>query len=381
MRILHLTTFLQGGAGRAITELALAQQAAGYDVRVAVDSGGEPGYQNYKEYLERLAAAGVPVAMLTSTFKRDLARNIDAVAQLRSLVDVNGLDLVHAHAAIPTMVACLAASPSPRPIAIVQSMHGWGMSKSAEHSACDATLMNLVDKVVVPSQALAGKMRTLGVDCERLAVVPYGLPEDSVATIPETDARLLTDLRKRWSILLACIGTIGERKNQRLVVDALAQVRRIVAGCVFVGDGDAAGLSAYARSKGVSDRTVVLGYRPHAGRYLRRTDACVLASRSEGQPLAILEAFRDEVPVIAAGTEELSELVEHGSAGVLFEPDDAASLAGAIQEAARGRAREWAARARTRFEAVHTLDRMVGGYARIYAEAIARRTSSRALMA
>ena len=40
MRILHITTFLQGGAGRNITDLAIAQSHAGHDVLVATDAGG-----------------------------------------------------------------------------------------------------------------------------------------------------------------------------------------------------------------------------------------------------------------------------------------------------------------------------------------------------
>ena len=38
MRILHLATFLQGGAGRVITDLALAQHAAGHQVRVVASA-------------------------------------------------------------------------------------------------------------------------------------------------------------------------------------------------------------------------------------------------------------------------------------------------------------------------------------------------------
>ena len=47
MRILHVTTYLRGGAGRVISSLAIAQLRLGHDVRVAVDTGGEPGYASY----------------------------------------------------------------------------------------------------------------------------------------------------------------------------------------------------------------------------------------------------------------------------------------------------------------------------------------------
>src|SRR4051812_22905351 len=105
MRILHISTFLQGGAGRAITDLALAQHALGHEVSVAVDARGELGYDNYPEYLGRLELAGLQVHRLDSTFKRDLTKNLAAVQDLLSSGAVENLDLVHAHAAIPSFVA------------------------------------------------------------------------------------------------------------------------------------------------------------------------------------------------------------------------------------------------------------------------------------
>jgi glycosyltransferase involved in cell wall biosynthesis len=226
-----------------------------------------------------------------------------------------------------------------------------------------------VDEVVVPSRASAALMQQLGVDPELITVVPYGVPDEAQRPLPSRDAILLEDLRRRWTLVLGCLGTIGERKNQRLVIDALAQVRGVVAGCVFIGDGDAAGLAAYARTRGVGDRTVVLGYRPEACQYLRRTDASVMASRSEGLPLAILEAFRDGVPVLAADIDELREVVTHGVTGLLFAPEDARSLAAAIESAACGGARSVAANARAEYESRYTVSRMVSGYGEVYARA------------
>ena len=54
MRILHLTTFLQGGAGRIIVELAREQQRQGHEVMVVASRRGAPGYGNYQEYLQTL---------------------------------------------------------------------------------------------------------------------------------------------------------------------------------------------------------------------------------------------------------------------------------------------------------------------------------------
>ena len=381
MRILHLSTFLQGGAGRAITDLALEQQASGHDVLVAVDACDEPGYQSYDEYLVRLEAAGVAVHRIHSTFKRDLVRNLNALQALRAIPDVDRLDVVHAHATVPSMIGRLLTAPARRPAPVVQTMHGWGVNKTAEQALSDVIVLNVVDEVVVPSKTSADLLCALGVAPQLLSIVPYGVRGDELRALPDSDAGLLADLKRRWNLVLGCVGTIGERKNQRLVIDALAQVRGAVVGCVFIGDGDTRGLAEYARARGVGDRTVVLGYRPDASQYLRRTDACVLASRSEGQPLAILEAFRDGVPVIAADIDELRELVEHRVTGLLFAREDARSLAATIESAARGAARALTVKARGQYEARYTIARMVDGYAEVYDRAQRRRSQERAEVA
>src|SRR4030095_7185579 len=70
MKILHLTTFLQGGAGRIIVELAREQQRLGHEVTVVASRRGVPGYGNDEEYIETLSSFGIPAMLVSSTFER-----------------------------------------------------------------------------------------------------------------------------------------------------------------------------------------------------------------------------------------------------------------------------------------------------------------------
>src|SRR5690348_17012745 len=108
MRILHVSTFLQGGAGRIITALAVAQKRAGHDVTVVADTGRDTGYESYPEYVATLERTGIGYHTVTSTFTRDLALNVRAVRELRELVGTASVDVAHTHAAIPTLVTRLA---------------------------------------------------------------------------------------------------------------------------------------------------------------------------------------------------------------------------------------------------------------------------------
>jgi glycosyltransferase involved in cell wall biosynthesis len=367
MRVLHTTTFLQGGAGRNIADLALAQRRAGHDVRVAADAGGEAGYASYPEYLDALTAAGIPCTLLTSTFKRDVALNARAARELQDVTRAWRPDVVHAHATTPALVARLAGVGVPG--RLLHTMHGWGIAKTAAHAAADIALLELADAVVVPSAAAAETLRGAGLTRGDLRVIPYGIAPGLPPRPPDPEDVRAIERSAAGRRVCLCIGTIGERKNQRLLIDALAAAPLRDVTAVFIGDGDAAGLRAHARALGVETRAVVLGQRADASRYLSLAGALVLPSRNEGLPLAVLESLRAGVPVVAADIPEIAEALDGGRCGHLFAPDDAASLGSALR-AAFDEPAPARARLRSRFAEHYAEDRMLSAYARLY-EALA----------
>ena len=374
MHILHVTTFLQGGAGRAIAALALAQRRAGHEVLVVLDDGAEAGYGTYPEYLDALAAGGVSLLTVASTFRRALDLNTSAAVRIAEAIAARAIDIAHAHAAIPSMVARLALGA--RAVPIVQTMHGWGIAKSAEHTRTDVALLNLIDSVVTPSAAAKSTLRRLGVTSS-ITVTPYGIEDrggdrdaDVLTSIDPADRARFDMLRGSGLPIVLCIGTIGARKNQRLLTEAMAAPTAPRFNAVFIGDGEEDALRAEARERGVADRVHVLGYRRDASRYLALGDLLVLPSRNEGLPLAVLEAFRDGVPVVASAIPEIAEAIQHGETGYLFESESPAALAAALTEAlgaGADRVGLMRQRAMENFRARYTLDRMVSDYDRLYA--------------
>jgi glycosyltransferase involved in cell wall biosynthesis len=339
VRILHLTTFLQGGAGRVIADLAVAQSRGGHDVSVVTSRTGAPGYGNYAAYLDELGAAGVELHLVDSMFHRDPRANLDVVSALNSTIAYGREPhVLHAHAATPASVSLLFAGARRYRAVIVQTMHGWGVTKTADQAAADIAVMNLIDRVAVPSNTTADRLIALGVDADRLDVIPYGV--NHTAELLDAPAleiyQVMRRARANGSLVLACIGTIGARKNQALLVRALAHVGdRAPIFCVFIGDGDLPGLTAEIARAGVEERTFVHGYNRAARRLASAADVLVLPSRSEGLPIAVLEAFCDGPLVLVSDIPELAELVDDGATGLRFAADDAASLAGRLIDASR----------------------------------------------
>jgi L-malate glycosyltransferase len=371
MNILHITTFLQGGAGQIIAELASSQAKSGHKVTVAATGKAEQDYGNYPQWLDQLASAGVDLILVESTFKRDVSLNVAAFSQISDKVDCASLSLIHTHAAIPSLVALLLRSAAKRAIPILQTMHGWGIRKAPEQAATDITLMNQLDRVITPSESSKRLLSGLGLSPTAITVVPYG-----VALPPAVDEQR-TSLLKQWRSsalkVMVCVGTVGPRKNQRLLIESMAHPRapRNLA-CAVVGEGeDVPVLQAMAQDRGLEDRVHFFGYQSEGAQFIASSDWLVLPSNDEGLPLSILEAYRAGVPVLGSDIPEIAEIILPQQTGFLFQARNADSLADALVKVAQlpesERARMGAA-AKKVWQERYSLERMLEQYARIYQE-------------
>jgi glycosyltransferase involved in cell wall biosynthesis len=376
VKILHLATFLQGGAGRAIVDLVREQQDAGHEVTVVVSGSGVPGYGNYQAYLDELVAHHVPLRLVDSMFERTHARNLAVVNALNQMFPEGGEpQVIHAHAAIPSLVALLFAGSRHGATSIVQTMHGWGLVKTSDQVTTDVSLLNLVDRVVVPSAHSAGMLTAFGVVPARIALAPYGVharTEGIDADDAETQQAMMA-ARGAGVLVVACVGTFSPRKNQTLLVDAIGRLGDLPVLGVFIGDGDQADLRAAVAAHGCGDRVRIHGYSRNARSLAAAADVLVLPSRSEGQPIAVIEAFCDGTLVAVSDIPELVELVDNGLLGLTFRSDDAADLASTLRTFSRlpiSTRRLIRQRARARHRAHYTVAAMAARYEQLYQELV-----------
>lgn len=330
--ILHITTFLQGGAGRVLCDLALYHKRQGHHVVVVTDDSPVPGYESYPEYLVRLRDGDVRVLPVHATFRRDTAANLRAASVVRRLLTDESIDVVHAHAAVPALIGLVARSGLSRRIPVVMSMQGWGNNKTPEQEAADVATMNLLDGVFPVSRAAAGLLIGKGVASALLTVIPNAVDEHRVEDPKDTLASTLSTWRDDGQRLIGCIGSLCERKDQATLIRAFALLKRGDARLILIGEGEEKALRDLAGELGVAERIVFAGYRENAAACLGGLDALVLPSRSEGLPLTVLEAFRERVPVIVSDIPENVELVQNGVNGRVFPVGDAAGLADVLRE-------------------------------------------------
>ena len=342
MHILHITTFLQGGAGRIILNLALNQIKSGHQVSVITSKTSEPGYCNYSEYIDEFKNNGIELIEIDSTFKRDLYLNFNVVTYLQMLLRRSPIDIIHAHAAIPALIGIIARSGSLSAIPIIQTMHGWGLNKNAEQEKMDIAIMQGLDKVVTASNNDKNFLEMKGINSERLVTIYNGIDSPQMDDDPESlngpeNAILLSDLKKfkeQGLHIIGCIGTVCERKNQSLLLEAFHRLSNNArCMCLFIGEGELIPLlQSKALAYGLEDRVKFYGYQKNASRYINRFDCLVLPSISEGLGLTIIEAFRNRVPVIVSDIPVFKEVVENRKSGFIFESNNANSLTVQLSE-------------------------------------------------
>jgi glycosyltransferase involved in cell wall biosynthesis len=138
------------------------------------------------------------------------------------------------------------------------------------------------------------------------------------------------------------VSRLIERKGLDVLIKAIGRLRAEAFSLDIAGDGpDREPLEQLARSCGVADRVRFHGFmdRPALASLYAQADIFVLASLNESCSMALLEAMGWGLPIIATRVGGTSELIDHGSNGLLIRADDVDELTTAVRELAHDAAR------------------------------------------
>ena len=326
MNILHVTTYVQGGAGRIIKDLLICQKKRGHHVYLVINEVEESGYLNYPEYLEAISEEGIEVFRVHSTFKRDIYLNLIAADSVRKVLLEKSIDMIHTHAAVPSLVSIIARSSLERRIPILQTLHGWGLNKNPTQERMDVTIMNSIDKTIGVSYSEKSLVISKGTEPSQIDVIYNGIEDQkSVETAEDDVVKIMKSKSEAGYTVIGCIGTVCSRKNQELVLMTLSKHHQFdKLFFLFIGDSEkekVKELTTFAKENSISESIYFAGYRENASNYLRCMDFLILPSLSEGLGIAIIEGFRARIPVLSSSIEPFKELIVDGETGFIFNND------------------------------------------------------------
>lgn len=233
------------------------------------------------------------------------------------------------------------------------------------------TLYNQLSVATAPSRTAAEILRQNGLH-PPVYPISCGVDQRRFRPMPDIDRQAM---RRRYGIdpnryTFLFVGRVDGEKRIDLLLHALSLIDRDDIQLVVAGRGAAAGaLKKLAQDLNLGERARFTGYVPDVDLpgLLNSIDVFAMPSEAELLSIASLEALSCGRPILAANSQALPELVDHGSNGYLFNPGDVRDAARVIQLIVSQRDR-WPEMQAASLDKVrtHSLDYTLNRYEQIY---------------
>jgi glycosyltransferase involved in cell wall biosynthesis len=365
VRVLFVVNnFVAGGAERHLLELWSRLDRSRFAVEIAC-------FRAHGQFEEAVRALGWPVHDLGIGDRIYAPSGIRGFVRLVHLVLGMRPHVIHGYLFGPNLFAALAGRLARVPVVVV-AKRNVDAFESRRQIGVQRLAHRLATHVVAVSERVADSSVALGVPRARVTVIPNGVDVERFAA----DGNRAPDLGLRPGVpVIGSVGCLAPRKDQRMLLDALARLASEGRDfeVLLIGDGsERAALETHARGLGLEPRVHFLGERPDVERLLPRMDVFVLSSREEGIPNALLEAMAAGRPAVATAVGGTPEVLEDGRTGWLVPSGDAAALAAVLTRvlADPAEAVRRAQAARADILERRSIDAMVRRHERFYRDAL-----------
>lgn len=199
--------------------------------------------------------------------------------------------------------------------------------------------MNGAGAVISVNRNLASILRREGVDQDKIHVVYNGIDRSIFRPTGRDAAREALGLDRNMRMILFA-GNLKPVKGVDLLIRAFGAIEGEDLELHIVGDGPESGRLRALASKAGDDVPIFFHGRARHGdmaAWYNASDLFCLPSLNEGTPNVILEALACAVPVVAADTGGIPEILS-GESGVMFSRGDWRSLAAALE---KGLSTDW----------------------------------------
>jgi glycosyltransferase involved in cell wall biosynthesis len=322
-----LATGGTGGAQESAIGLLLNLDRSRFEGEAALLSDGRA--------VRRLHELGIRVTLIPPQDDESTVRHLAAYLRRREI------DLLHAHLFRAELLGTRAAQAAGTPV-VVATAHSSRVRSPADIAALAAVTPS-IHRLVVPSAAIAAKVRAEGRGAAEITVVPNGVDLDRFS--PPRSTQVIAALRAALGIppdafLIGVVARLEPEKGHRYLLEALPAIVEAVpsAWLLLVGEGsqaDALRAQAGSLPLAASQRVAIAGFQTDVEAVTQALDLAVMPSLREAQGLAVLEAMAAGRPVVASAVGGIPETIRDRKDGLLVPPADPDALATAIIRLAR----------------------------------------------
>jgi glycosyltransferase involved in cell wall biosynthesis len=245
-------------------------------------------------------------------------------------------EIVHSHQLFsPTTVGLLAQAILSKPL--IANPHGGGycgdIYRVRQRRRLGTMRLSVIgrraDRFVAISSEIAGELEQVGVPRTKIRRVPNGVDTARFAPAEEAERhRLRQILRLPEGLIVSFVGRLVAQKGLDVLLAAWTRVAKHGVTLLILGDGpQRQRLERECRDRGLAEHIRFVGKVDNVVEFFQCSDICVLPSRSEGLPIALLEAMACCVPAVASAVGAVPEVIEDGINGILVPPEDEHELA------------------------------------------------------
>jgi len=251
----------------------------------------------------------------------------------------NSVDIIHSHIAYPEgFIGVLVRDSIRKPLVITCHGYdintvpeiGYGIRLRKEYDALVRIALRSADAVISVSTRMKKKIIELGIDPNKVYVIPNGVDLKLFRPPSERDAEDVIEVRKLFGVsddeflilnarhLLPVYGLHYLIYAMKMVTQQVKNVKLIIAGegllkNILLEMARKLEVGKYVRFVGTVPRTLM-------PKLMRASSIYVNTSLSEGCPVSLIEATASGVPIVSFDVGGVNDIVVHGFNGFLCPP-------------------------------------------------------------
>lgn len=270
-------------------------------------------------FLEECQNNNVPTAVLRESFAGDFR----VVGQIQKLINSCGVSLLVTHDYKSNFYGYFAARREKIPQ--VAYFHGVTSedAKVGIYNRIDRFMLHRMSKVIAVSSMTSNFLQSRGLPKSKIEVVPNAIDSTSL----RTDCPSRSASNKICKVI--AIGRFSYEKGFDILLEAVARIMSEAPPfeLLLYGLGpEEKRLREQVERLGLSNTVRFCGFVDSVLPALATSDFMVMSSRSEGMPVAILEAWSQRIGVLATSVGGIPEMIESGRSGLLVPSEDIGEL-------------------------------------------------------
>jgi len=334
-----IVTALAGFVRSFLTHDIQLLQSMGYEVHCAANQR-HPGADGIEEYFKNNHVEFHQVNF--SSYKPFSFETLDAYKEIKKIIDENHFDAVHCHTPIAGAVcrwACRRQRKSG--MKVIYTTHGFYFHKGSSKKTwlvfrnIEDFMSRYTDAIITINNEDYENAKLMhcnkvyhingvGVDTQKFNNVKIDRDEYRKSIGVEKD-----------ELMVLAVGELSERKNQKVVIEALGKLQ--LPNVVFVHCGNAMNSSATTEkliklAEENRVKMILLGLRNDIPQICHCADIGTISSTREGLGLAGIEMLASGLPVVASRVHGILDYMQDGVTGFLADPYDANEFAEGIQK-------------------------------------------------